>query len=72
MKFFNKVSELTIYKLVYELFETKIYKQGDIIFNDCSYLDKYSGVNYIKMIKIKKRNFMGQLLANWQFKETVY
>ena len=45
------MSELTIYKLGYELMTPVVYKKGDIIFNDCSYMPEHN----IKYIEMKRR-----------------
>lgn len=34
------VSDLTIYKLAYELMSTKTFRKGEIIFNDASYTEE--------------------------------
>lgn len=39
MNLFKGVSELTIYKLAYELLETVEYNKNEVIYNDSTYID---------------------------------
>ena len=52
LQIFKNVSDLTVYKLAYELMEEVNFRKGDIIYNDLSYIPEYN-IRYIQM----KKNF---------------
>ncbi|KRX00720.1 Cyclic nucleotide-binding protein [Pseudocohnilembus persalinus] len=64
LKLFQGVSELTLYKLAYELIEIKEFKKGDVIYNDCSYIESKQS-DYIKMVKTKGGKTLLQYIANF-------
>lgn len=54
VQLFQNISQLMLYKLVYELTEVVIFRKDDVIFDDCSYTEE-GHIKYIEMKRISHK-----------------